>query len=188
MSFHPTGGVLSPPSPSTSLWYSQSHLGWHFQCCFKAQSSSLSKLKSLKSLSSFDLFGAQSSSLSSLSSRDLRAKLERKEQSSRDSFHWNVAKDTFKLWALSFRKCYPKDWLYISMKIIHMCDTSHSNVWHDSFIRVTWLIHMCDMTNSFVWHDSLTSDIHCTHAATNYTSQCNTHCNAHCNTHCNTRW
>jgi len=27
-------------------------------------------------------------------------------------------------------------------------------MWHDAFIRVTWLIHMCDMTHSDVWHDS----------------------------------
>jgi len=25
-----------------------------------------------------------------------------------------------------------------------ICDMTHSYVWHDSFIRVTWLIHMCD--------------------------------------------
>jgi len=31
---------------------------------------------------------------------------------------------------------------------------THSYVWHDPFIRVTWLIHMCDMTHSYVWHDS----------------------------------
>jgi len=29
---------------------------------------------------------------------------------------------------------------------IHMCDMTHSYVWHDSFICVTWLICMCDMT------------------------------------------
>jgi len=34
-----------------------------------------------------------------------------------------------------------------------MCDMTHSYVWHDSFICVTWLIHMCDMTHSYVWHD-----------------------------------
>jgi len=34
------------------------------------------------------------------------------------------------------------------------CDMSHSYVWHDSFICVTWFIHMCDMTHSYVWHDS----------------------------------
>jgi len=38
--------------------------------------------------------------------------------------------------------------------LIHMCDVTHSYVWHDSFIRVTWPIHMCDMTHSYVWHDS----------------------------------
>jgi len=38
--------------------------------------------------------------------------------------------------------------------LIHICDMTHSYVWHDSFICVTWLIHMCDMTYSYVWHDS----------------------------------
>jgi len=36
----------------------------------------------------------------------------------------------------------------------HMCDMTHSYVWHDSFMCVTWLIHMCDMTHWYVWHDS----------------------------------
>ena len=37
-----------------------------------------------------------------------------KAQSSNVSFHWNVAKETFELWALSFRKCQPKwDWPYV---------------------------------------------------------------------------
>jgi len=35
-----------------------------------------------------------------------------------------------------------------------MCDMTHSYVWHDSFICVTWLIDMCDMTHWYVWHDS----------------------------------
>jgi len=35
----------------------------------------------------------------------------------------------------------------------HVCDMTHSYVWHDSFICVTWLIHMCDMTHSYVWRD-----------------------------------
>jgi len=30
------------------------------------------------------------------------------------------------------------------------------HVWHDPFIRLTWLIHMCDMTYLYTWHDSLT--------------------------------
>jgi len=31
--------------------------------------------------------------------------------------------------------------------LIHMWDMSHSYVWHDSFIRWTWLIYMCDMAH-----------------------------------------
>jgi len=37
---------------------------------------------------------------------------------------------------------------------IHMCDMTHSYVWQDAFICVTWRIHMCDMTHSYVWHDA----------------------------------
>jgi len=40
------------------------------------------------------------------------------------------------------------------LDVSHTCDMTHSYVWYDSFIRVTWLIHMCDMTHSYVWHDS----------------------------------
>jgi len=37
-----------------------------------------------------------------------------KAQRSNVSFHWKVAKETFELWALSFRKCHPNwDWLYV---------------------------------------------------------------------------
>jgi len=35
--------------------------------------------------------------------------------------------------------------------LIHMCDMTHSYVWHDSFICVTRLIHICDVTHSYVW-------------------------------------
>jgi len=31
---------------------------------------------------------------------------------------------------------------------------THSCVWHDPFLCVTWLIPVCDMTHSCVWHDS----------------------------------
>jgi len=38
---------------------------------------------------------------------------------------------------------------------IHMCDLTHSRMWHDSFICVTRRIHMGDMTPSYVcmWDD-----------------------------------
>ena len=61
--------------------------------------------------------------------------------------------------------------------LIHICDMTHSCMWHDSFLCVTWpihtrdmtkaleagaysrwtgswLIHMCDMTHSYVRSDS----------------------------------
>jgi len=37
---------------------------------------------------------------------------------------------------------------------IHMCDMTHSYVWHDPFIRVPRLIHTLTMTHSCVRHDS----------------------------------
>ena len=59
-------------------------------------------------------------------------------------------------------------WQHLTAKLrvtwlIHMCDMTHSYVWHDSFVCVTWLIHMCDMTHDsficvtwlvYVWHVS----------------------------------
>jgi len=47
--------------------------------------------------------------------------------------------------------------------LIHKCDMSHPHVWHDSFLRVTWLIRMRDMTHSHVYKNSIlhvTSSIH----------------------------
>jgi len=46
--------------------------------------------------------------------------------------------------------------------LIIRCDMTHSYAWHDSsigvtggpFICVTWLIHTCDMAHSYVWHGS----------------------------------
>ena len=42
----------------------------------------------------------------------------------------------------------------LSSLLVHMRGTTHSYVWHDSFICLTWLIHMYDMTHSYVWHVS----------------------------------
>jgi len=49
--------------------------------------------------------------------------------------------------------CLATTYSYVWQWLIHMCDMTHSYVWHDPFICVTWLIHMCDMTHSHVWHD-----------------------------------
>jgi len=81
---------------------------------------------------------------------------------------------------------------------------THSDVWHYSFIRVTWLIYTCDKNHSQVWHDSLTCLIWLIqmwqHVSTHWNTPqlIATHCNTlqyiatHCNalqrtaTHCNT--
>jgi len=34
-----------------------------------------------------------------------------------------------------------------------MCDITHSCVWHDSFIWVTWLFLLCHTNHSYVWHN-----------------------------------
>jgi len=36
-------------------------------------------------------------------------------------------------------------------------DMTHTSVWHDSYISVTWLIRKCDMTHTAMWHDSYIS-------------------------------
>jgi len=52
--------------------------------------------------------------------------------------------------------------------LIYTCDMTHLYVWHDSFIRVTWLIYTCDMTHSYatwlnyMWHDSFIMVTWCT--------------------------
>jgi len=44
---------------------------------------------------------------------------------------------------------------------IHIREITHSHVWHDSSICLTWLIHMCEMTHSKCTH-RLSSWIHYT--------------------------
>ena len=57
-------------------------------------------------------------------------------------------------------RCYCCWWVWHNLVTHPMYDMSHSYVWHDSFLCVTWLIHMYDMTHSYVWreawHDSFT--------------------------------
>jgi len=61
-----------------------------------------------------------------------------KAQSANVSFHWNVAKETFELWVLSFRKCHPKwDWLYIHMLMHTWCIHMLMHI-----CLSTWCIHM----------------------------------------------
>ena len=48
--------------------------------------------------------------------------------------------------------------------LIHVCDTTHSYVtrlihmWHNSPRHVTRRIHICDTTHSYMWHDSFICD------------------------------
>jgi len=44
---------------------------------------------------------------------------------------------------------------HVSMESCHTYECPYSHECHDPFIRVTWLIHMCDMTHSSVWHVSI---------------------------------
>ena len=39
--------------------------------------------------------------------------------------------------------------------LIHMCDMTHSYIWHDAFICVTWRIYMCHMTHSCFYQRDL---------------------------------
>ena len=40
-----------------------------------------------------------------------------------------------------------------------MCDVTHSYVWYDASICVTWLICLCAITHSYIWRDSWLDDI-----------------------------
>jgi len=47
-------------------------------------------------------------------------------------------------------------WLICMRAITHrMSDMTHSYIWHDSLVCVTWRTLMCDMTHLCVWHDAL---------------------------------
>jgi len=39
---------------------------------------------------------------------------------------------------------------------MHMCDITHTHVWHDSFTCVTWLFHVCSMTHACMLHNLYT--------------------------------
>jgi len=45
-------------------------------------------------------------------------------------------------------------------RVEHMCDMTHTYVWHDSYICVRLLIHPCAMTHVHVWRDPCTSLCH----------------------------
>jgi len=135
-----------------------------------------------------------------------------KAQSSNVSFHWNVAKETFKLWALSFRKCHPKwDWLYYLRTSSLLFSVRLRNGFgkiRQVCTRFFWRFRLffqelklpppraavCPDTSSvYTLHHSAT---HC-HTLQHTATHCNklqhnsTHCRmpertANCSTHCNT--
>ena len=59
-------------------------------------------------------------------------------------------------------------WLIYSRDITKMCGTTHLCVWlvwHDSFMRVTWLVHMCITHRNASCHVHIPrhdAEIHCT--------------------------
>ena len=64
-----------------------------------------------------------------------------KGQSSNVAFRWDVAKETFELWALSFRKCHPKwDWLHMSQtRLIDLLMRRLIHHTRGGRIRVRWM-------------------------------------------------
>ena len=36
----------------------------------------------------------------------------------------------------------------------HVCDMTHTCLWRESYIYVTWLMQMWDMTHTYMWHNS----------------------------------
>ena len=78
--------------------------------------------------------------------------LKLKAHSSKVSFYWNAAKETFELWAWSFRKCHPKwDWLYYHdiiftilllqtyIQIYYYYDINHAKIMRVCVIKLTVL-------------------------------------------------
>ena len=55
------------------------------------------------------------------------------------------------------------DWCMDLTQLIWTCNTTHSDMQHDSNTCVNWLIHVNDMTHARVWHDSRTC-VMCTSA------------------------
>jgi len=45
-------------------------------------------------------------------------------------------------------------WVMYACAPIHVCDMTHTCMWHDSYMYVTRLIHLCDMTHTYMRHDS----------------------------------
>ena len=43
---------------------------------------------------------------------------------------------------------------FLNVYIIHLCEMTHLQVWHDSFKCVPWFIHTRDTTHSCLWHTS----------------------------------
>ena len=71
---------------------------------------------------------------------------------------------------------------------------TRSYMWHDSFVKVTWLIHICDMTHPYMWYNSFIYVTRLVYQWLIHIDNCNTlqHTATHCNTlqhtatHCNT--
>jgi len=87
-----------------------------------------------------------------------------KAPSTNVSFHWNVAKETVELWALSFQKWHPKwDWLYTNWHEVCVWIVHTHQVDVSTFICGKDEISMCDcrVCKCDFWNfDIRTSHIH----------------------------
>ena len=72
-------------------------------------------------------------------------------------YDWFVCVRRLVLRLVSYLHMYWCIWRAHAPDGTHICDSHVSDLWHDSFMCVTWLIHVCDMTHSYLWHDSFKS-------------------------------
>ena len=89
-----------------------------------------------------------------------------KNQCTHDTYDWVVSPYTWMSHVTHMNEsCHTYEWVTPhTWTGVHVCDMTHSCVWSESFIYVTWRIHMCDMTHS---HGQVMSHIWMCHRCRN---------------------